>query len=122
MERGETDFRAAAGVFGSVYLFYPVSPVASLAAGVWNSGFAARAPCSSHVCVCVRGGEGQQVLPLSPPSPLPSLRERDERTKARTPANRLLLFPGRFVPVLMMPPTMMMMVMIAGLLCSCKLL
>lgn len=42
---------AAAGAFGAVYLFFPVSPVASLAAGVRTSGFAARAPCSSRVCV-----------------------------------------------------------------------
>lgn len=39
---------AAAGAFGSVYLF--VSYVASLTAGVQASGFTSRAPHSSRVC------------------------------------------------------------------------
>lgn len=41
---------AAAGAFGSVYLFFPVSYVASLTAGVQASGFTSRAPHSSRVC------------------------------------------------------------------------
>lgn len=50
MERGKTS-EAAAGAFGSVYLFFPVSYVASLTAGVQASGFTSRAPHS----VCERG-------------------------------------------------------------------
>lgn len=49
MERGKTS-EAAAGAFGSVYLFFPVSYVASLTAGVQASGFTSRAPHSSRVC------------------------------------------------------------------------
>lgn len=41
---------AAAGAFGSVYLFFPVSYVASLTAGVQASGFTSRTPHSSRVC------------------------------------------------------------------------
>lgn len=85
MERGETDFRAAAGMFGSVYLFSPVSPVASLAAGVRTSGFAARAPCSSYVCVCEREeGKDNKFYPYRPPlrSP-PSEKEANTQRPAR---------------------------------------
>lgn len=107
---------AAAGTFGTVYLFFPVSPVASLAAGVRTSGFAARAPCSSRVCVCEEGKDNK----FSPY--YPSLNERDEHIKARAPTDRLLPFLGRFVSVLMKLATMTMTAMIAGPLCSLQLL
>lgn len=105
---------AAADAFGSVYLFFPVSPVASLAAGVRADGFAACAPCSSCVCECVCRGRTSSPPIYLPASRLPSHRKRGEQTKAPAPANRFLPFPGRFVPVLMMPATITMTAMIAG--------
>lgn len=117
MERRTSE--AAAGAFGSLYLLFLSSPVASLAAGVQTSGFAAHASCSSlyvGVCVCECGGR-TSFPPISPiSSSIPQKKRRRHKGPQHLPA--CLSFLVRLVPVLMTMVTMTMMVMIGELLCS----
>lgn len=95
MERRTSE--AAAGAFGSLYLLFLSSPVASLAAGVQTSGFAAHASCSSLyvggcVCVCVSVVEGR----VFPHLPNLSFHPSEKETKTQRPATpaSMLVVPG----------------------------
>lgn len=109
---------AAAGAFGSVYLFFPVSSVASLTAGVQASGFTSCAPCSS--CVCEQGRRRRTTSSplISLHSPLPSF----THTQALCTCQQPCTFSRQGFhqkKVSTMPATMMMKPVIVGAALPC---